>query len=41
MAGLRDVVVHEYDDINLEIIRDVAELELPAILPLLQSLTDI
>jgi uncharacterized protein with HEPN domain len=41
MAGLRDVVVHEYDDINLEIIQDIAELELPAILPLLQRLTDI
>lgn len=40
MAGLRDVVVHEYDDVNLEIIQDVAELELPAILPLLQRLTD-
>ena len=40
MAGLRDVIVHEYDDINLEIIRDVAELELPAILSLLEGLAD-
>ncbi len=38
MAGLRDVVVHEYDDINLDIIQDVVELELPAILPLLENL---
>ncbi|MFZ4677134.1 MAG: DUF86 domain-containing protein [Nodosilinea sp.] len=40
MAGLRDIIVHEYDDINLEIIRDVAELELPAILSLLEGLAD-
>ncbi len=40
MAGLRDVVVHEYDDINLDIIQDVVELELPIILPLLKELID-
>jgi len=40
MAGLRDIIVHEYDDINLKIIRDVAELELPAILSLLEGLAD-
>ena len=38
MAGLRDVVVHEYDDINLDIIQDIVELELPVILPLLKDL---
>jgi len=38
MAGLRDVVVHEYDDINLDIIQDVVELELPIILLLLKEL---
>ena len=40
MAALRDVVVHEYDDINLDIIQDVVELELPKILPLLEDLID-
>ncbi|GAB4440462.1 MAG: DUF86 domain-containing protein [Cyanobacteria bacterium J069] len=38
MAGLRDVVVHDYDDLNLDIIRDIVELELPLILPLLLPL---
>ncbi len=36
MAGLRDVIVHEYDDINLDIIKDIVEMELQKILPLLQ-----
>ena len=38
IAGLRDVIVHEYDEINLDIIRDIVELELPSILPRLQAL---
>jgi len=38
MAGLRDFVVHEYDVINLEIIQDVVNFELPQLLPLLKSL---
>lgn len=38
MAGLRDIIVHEYDDVNLEIIRDVVELELPSILLFLQDI---
>lgn len=40
MAGLRDVIVHEYDDINLDIIRDVVELEFPKLLPLLEVLRE-
>lgn len=40
MAGLRDFVVHEYDVINLEIIQDVVNFELPQLLPLLKSLLD-
>ncbi|MFG3816943.1 HepT-like ribonuclease domain-containing protein [Limnothrix redekei] len=40
MAGLRDFVVHEYDVINLEIIQDVVNFELPKLLPLLKSLLD-
>ena len=40
MAATRDVVVHEYDDINLDIIQDVVELELPKILSMLKELID-
>ncbi len=40
MAGLRDIIVHKYDGIDLAIIRDVVVLELPNILPLLQDLID-
>jgi uncharacterized protein with HEPN domain len=36
MAGLRDIVVHNYDDVDLDIIRDVIEIELPGILTSLQ-----
>ncbi len=38
MAGLRDIIVHEYDDIRLDIVRDIVEIELPKILPILQPL---
>ena len=38
MTGLRDIIVHEYDDIRLDIIRDIVEIELPKILPILQPL---
>ena len=38
MAALRDVVVHKYDDINLDIIQGVVELELPKIVPMLKEL---
>jgi uncharacterized protein with HEPN domain len=38
MAGLRDIIVHEYDDIRLDIIQDIVEIELPQILPILQPL---
>jgi len=38
MAGLRDIIVHEYDDIRLDIIRDIVEIELPQILPIMQLL---
>jgi uncharacterized protein with HEPN domain len=38
MAGLRDIIVHKYDDIKLDIIRDVVDIELPKILQLLQPL---
>ncbi|MGD1908276.1 MAG: DUF86 domain-containing protein [Leptolyngbyaceae cyanobacterium] len=37
MAGLRDIVVHNYDDVDLDIIRDVIEIELPGLLASLQT----
>ena len=38
MVGLRDIIVHEYGDIQLDIIRDIVEIELLKILPILQPL---
>ena len=38
MAGLRNIIVHEYGDIRLDIIRDIVEIELLKILPILQPL---
>jgi uncharacterized protein with HEPN domain len=32
MAGLRDVVVHEYDDLDFRTVRDIVEKELPTVL---------
>jgi len=32
MAGLRDVVVHEYDDLDFRTVRDIVEQELPKVL---------
>ena len=36
-AVLRDIVVHNYDDVDLDIIRDVIEIELPGLLASLQT----
>jgi uncharacterized protein with HEPN domain len=38
MAGLRDVVVHDYDDLKLDVVRDIIELELPSVLQQLMPL---
>jgi uncharacterized protein with HEPN domain len=38
MAGMRDVIVHEYDQLDFEIIWDVIHNKLPALLPLLDPL---
>ncbi len=38
MAGLRDVVVHEYDEIDLARLKPVIEVELPQVLQDLQPL---
>ncbi|MBP0015903.1 MAG: DUF86 domain-containing protein [Roseofilum sp. SBFL] len=36
MAGLRDVVIHDYDDLDFEILWNVVQVNLPDILPKLQ-----
>lgn len=41
MAGLRDIVVHEYDEVDLDILRDIIEVNLPEVLHLLQPLLPI
>jgi len=38
MAGLRDIIVHEYDVINPEIVQGVVEFELPKLFPILKGL---
>lgn len=38
MAGLRDVVVHQYDEIDLDILREIVDVNLPEIFRLLQPL---
>ncbi len=44
MAGLRDVVIHDYDGLDFDILWNVIQVNLPEILPQLQlifnSLTD-
>ena len=38
IVGMRDVIVHEYDQVDLEIVWDVTQNELPELLILLQPL---
>lgn len=38
MAGLRDVVVHDYDELDLEILWNVIKINLPDILPQIKSI---
>ena len=38
MAGLRDIVVHKYDEVDLDIIRDIVEIELPLVLSQIETL---
>lgn len=40
MAGLRDVVVHDYDELDFEILWNVVHVNLPDILPELKSILD-
>ncbi len=38
MAGLRDVVVHKYDEIDLDVLREIVDVNLPEVFRLLQPL---
>lgn len=38
MAGLRDVVVHKYDEIDLDVLREIVDVSLPEAFQLLQPL---
>ena len=38
MIGLRNRLIHEYDDIDLEIVRDVVITELPSLISQLEPL---
>jgi len=38
MAGLRDVVIHDYDELDFDILWNVIHINLPDILPEIQSI---
>jgi len=38
IAGMRDVIVHEYDQVDLDVVWDVIQNRLPELLTLLQPL---
>jgi uncharacterized protein with HEPN domain len=38
MAGLRDVIVHDYDEIDLDVLREIVDVNLPEVLQNLQPL---
>ncbi len=38
IAGMRDVIVHEYDQLDLDLVWDVIQIKLPELLPLLAAL---
>ena len=40
MAGLRDVVIHDYDELDFDILWNVIHVNLPEILPEIQSILD-
>lgn len=40
MAGLRDVVIHDYDELGFDILWNVIHVNLPEILPEIQSILD-
>lgn len=40
MAGLRDVVIHDYDELDFDILWNVVHLNLPDILPKIQTILE-
>ncbi|MFM7277653.1 MAG: DUF86 domain-containing protein [Microcystis aeruginosa] len=40
MAGLRDVVIHDYDELDFDILWNVIHINLPDILPEIQAILD-
>jgi len=38
MAGMRDRIIHGYDDVDLEIVWDTVKKEIPKIKPLIQNI---
>ncbi|MGL5083917.1 MAG: HepT-like ribonuclease domain-containing protein [Microcoleaceae cyanobacterium] len=40
MAGLRDVVIHDYDELDFDILWNVIHINLPDILPEIQSILE-
>lgn len=38
MAGLRDVIVHNYDEIDLDVLREIIDVNLPQVFQRLQPL---
>ena len=38
MAGMRDIIIHSYDNINLRIVWDVVQDDIPRIKPLIQRI---
>ena len=40
MAGLRDVVIHDYDELDLDILWNVVQINLPDLEPKLQQILD-
>jgi uncharacterized protein with HEPN domain len=38
MAGMRDVIIHQYDDVDLAVVWDTVQKRLPELLPRLQRL---
>ncbi len=38
MTGMRDVLIHEYDDVDLEIVWDTVQLDLPPLIAALEKI---
>jgi uncharacterized protein with HEPN domain len=41
IAGMRDVIAHEYDQLDLEVVRDVMQVKIPQLLPQLEQIFEV